>query len=71
MHKHAHGHGHGHQSYQDLNAAKHAALKKYFKSDYLTKLNMTEKLESGIDVLDVGCGTGMQILELGKLFLAL
>lgn len=47
--------------------AKHGNIKKYLLSDYLPKLGIREKLEEGIDVLDVGCGVGMQVLELGTL----
>uniref|UniRef100_A0A914DH79 Methyltransferase domain-containing protein n=1 Tax=Acrobeloides nanus TaxID=290746 RepID=A0A914DH79_9BILA len=48
--------------------AKHGNIKKYLLSDYLPKLGVREKLEEGIDVLDVGCGVGMQVLELAHLF---
>lgn len=33
---------------------------------YLPKLGMTEELNEGIDVLDVGCGHGMHVIEFGK-----
>lgn len=62
---HKGGHHH-HAAYHAVTQAKHNAIRKHFESDYLVKLGVREKLEQGIDVLDVGCGQGMQIMELGR-----
>lgn len=63
---HQHNHNRGDKGLDAMEIAVHATFKKYVISDYVVKLGVKDKLEEGIDVLDVGCGPGMQVMELGK-----
>lgn len=44
-----------------------ALHKKHLIPDLIPMTGMKEKLESGIQFLDVGCGSGFHVCELGKL----
>lgn len=41
---------------------------RYLTNEYVDSLGMREALESGIHVLDVGCGAGFHLFELSKQF---
>src|SRR5262245_20802530 len=51
--------------YENMSAISNAQHKKHLIDKYIPMIEMKEKLEQGITVLDVGCGVGFHMFELG------
>lgn len=54
--------------YEIMNQMSHSLHKQHLVPSLIPMIGMGEKLEAGIRVLDVGCGKGFHIFELGKRF---
>uniref|UniRef100_A0A914Q1B9 Methyltransferase domain-containing protein n=1 Tax=Panagrolaimus davidi TaxID=227884 RepID=A0A914Q1B9_9BILA len=72
-HQHGHGHGNGHESHADafplMELLSKTMYKKHLISDFLPLMNNQENLETGgLEILDVGCGTGFHICEFARRF---
>jgi ubiquinone/menaquinone biosynthesis C-methylase UbiE len=76
-HQHGHDHGHHHGGHGDNHAEAYPLMellskttyKKHLIPDFLPLLGLREKLENGgMEVLDVGCGTGFHICEFAHEF---
>jgi hypothetical protein len=52
--------------YQVMSALSQSWHKKTLVKDFIPMIGMREKLQEGILVLDVGCGNGFHVFELGK-----
>uniref|UniRef100_A0A914Z0T1 Methyltransferase domain-containing protein n=1 Tax=Panagrolaimus superbus TaxID=310955 RepID=A0A914Z0T1_9BILA len=73
-HGHGHEHGHGHGGHGDnhgeafplMELLSKTTYRKHLIPDFLPLTGLREKLEKGgMEILDVGCGTGFHICEFG------
>uniref|UniRef100_A0AC34F565 Methyltransferase domain-containing protein n=1 Tax=Panagrolaimus sp. ES5 TaxID=591445 RepID=A0AC34F565_9BILA len=77
QHGHSHNHGHGHGGHGDnhgeafplMELLSKTTYRKHLIPDFLPLTGLREKLEKGgMEILDVGCGTGFHICEFAREF---